>query len=152
MNFNEINDVYLHMKKSVYPNVKTVWDTSTETILIDRYLSVIDDNRTYKLLCVPYLMDSESFLKKYKEQCIIFYNTLNQADGLMLFIHQVSPTVHIHSRFFCWYENGRVRDYISSLVFYKNYEDAVKFIDENFVISRSGNTEENENAGFGFAK
>ena len=150
MNFDEINKIYGHMRIAVYPNVKTVWNTSTEEVLIDRYLSVIDDNRKYKLLCMPFLVDAESFLKRYSDNCIIYYNTPDPADGLMLFIHQISPTIHIHSRFFCWVENNEVHDYIAALVFHKDSSEAVKFIDSNFDIARQGNTEERENSGFGF--
>lgn len=139
------------MRMKIYPNVKTVWkNVSTEEVLIDRYLSVVDDNRKYKLLCVPYLVDTESFLKRYKDRCIIFYNTPDPSDGLMLFIHQINPQLHIHSRFFCWVENGETYDYIASLVFHKDSQEALSFIDSNFDIRCEGNTEESSRVGFNF--
>jgi hypothetical protein len=143
MNFDEINKIYEHMRKSVYPNVQTVWKTvSTEEVVIDKYLSVIDDNRIYKLLALPFLVDAESFLKRYKERCIIYYNTPDPNDGLMLYIHQISPTVHLHSRYFCWVENNIVHDYIAGLVFHKNDKEAMEFIDSCFDLAKTGNTEE----------
>lgn len=150
MNFDDINKVYEHMRKAVYPNVQTRWDNvSTEDVLIDKYLSVIDDNRTYKLLAMPFLVSTEKFLKRYKDNCIIFYNTPDPADGLMLFIHQISPTLHVHSRFFCWVENKEVHDYLACLVFHKDSKDAVQFIDECFDLKQIGNTEEcDEHPGF----
>jgi hypothetical protein len=152
MNFDEVNNIYRHMRDKIYPNVQTVWhDVPTEEVLIDRYLSVIDDNRKYQLLCVPYVVDGELFFKRHKDQCIIFYNTPDPGDGLMLTIHQISPTLHIHSRFFCWVENKQVYDYVSSLVFFRKPDEALKFIDSNFDIAREGNTEENTNAGFNFS-
>lgn len=150
MNFDEINKIYSHMRKAIYPNVKCVWNkVSTEEILIDRYLSSVDDNTTYKLLAMPFLVNAEEYLKRYKEKCIIYYNTPEPADGLMLFLHQISPSVHVHSRLFCWVENNEVYDYITCMVFHKKSEDAVKFIDSSFDIARKGNTEEKP-AGFGF--
>lgn len=149
MNFDEINTIFNHMKTEVYPNSQTVWDVvSTEEVIIDKYLSVIDDNRKYKLLALPYLLRTSDFLKKYKEKCVIFYNTPDPQDGLMLFIHQITPTIHIHSRFFCWVENGTVHDYLASLIFYKNSDEAIAFINNNFDLARTGNTEERVNSGF----
>lgn len=150
MNFDEINQIYEHIRNAVYPNVQTMWkNISTEEILIDKYLSIIDDNRKYKLLAMPYLLNTETFLKKHKQQCIIFYNTPDPADGLMLFIHQISPTLHIHSRLFCWVENKVVHDYLTSLVFHKDDKEAIKFIDDSFEFKQTGNTEESaEKPGF----
>lgn len=149
MNFDEINKIYSHMRTVVYPNVKTVWDSvSTETVIIDKYLSVVDDNRVYKLLAMPYLVRPEDYLKRFKERCIIFYNTPDPGDGLVLFIHQISPSLHIHSRYFCWIENNEVHDYIACLVFHRESHEATQFIDANFDLARSGNTEEKINAGF----
>jgi len=150
MNFDEINKVYEHMRTAVYPNVQTLWNTvSTEEVLIDRYLSVIDDNRKYKLLAMPFLVSPEKFLKRWKENCIIFYNTPDPADGLMLFIHQISPTLHIHSRFFCWVENKIVYDYLACLVFHKDHKEAIKFIDGCYDLRQEGNTEDStEHPGF----
>lgn len=151
MNFDEINQIYEHMRKAVYPNVQSVWkEVSTEEVLIDKYLAIVDDNRKYKLLCMPFLVDAEKFLKRHKERCIIYYNTPDPADGLMLFIHQISPSVHVHSRFFCWIENNEVHDYLACLVFHKDSSLAVKFIDETFDLRRTGNTEETEKPGFQF--
>lgn len=151
MNFDEINRIYNHMRLVVYPNVQSLWNTvSTETVIIDKYLSAIDDNQSYKLLAMPYLVKTEEFLKRFKENCVIFYNTPDPGDGLALFIHQISPTLHIHSRFFCWVENNEIHDYTACLVFHKESEEAVKFINDNFDLSRVGNTEEKTNAGFKF--
>lgn len=84
MNFDEINMVYTHLKNDIYPNVQTLWNcVSTESVLIDKYLSVIDDNRTYQLLAVPYLINPKLFLKRHKNKCVIFYNTPDPKDGLM---------------------------------------------------------------------
>jgi hypothetical protein len=149
MNFDDINKIYGKMKTDVYPHVKTVWQgVSTETVVIDRYLSIIDDSKDYKLLAVPYLIKSEEFLKQYKENCIIFYNTPDPNDGLMLFIHQITPTLHVHSRYFCWVENNEPHDYLSCLVFHKHYHDAVKFINDNFHFACKGNTAERATSGF----
>lgn len=151
MNYDEINKVYQHMKAVVYPNVQTLWkNVSTEEVIIDRYLSVIDDARLYKMLAIPYLFRTEDFLKRYKERCIIFYNTPDPIDGLMLMIHQITPTLHIHSRLFCRVEscNGDVFDYTASLVFHKDSKEAVQFINDNQDLARQGNTEERSNAGF----
>ncbi len=137
------------MSKVIYPNVQTVWkDVSTEEVLIDKYLSAVDDNRKYSLLAIPYCFDAEKFLRKYKERCIIYYNTPRLEDGLMLFIHQLSPTLHLHSRLFCTVEKNRVHDYISTLVFYRNHEDATKFIHEAFSLSKKGDTDDNPHGGF----
>lgn len=153
MNFDEINQIYTHMRKAVYPNVQSVWkEVSTEDMLIDKYLAVIDDNRKYKLLAMPYLVSAEKFLKRHKEQCIIYYNTPDPADGLMLFIHQISPSLHIHSRFFCWVEKDQVHDYLACLVFHKDSSEAVEFIDKTFDLRCEGNTEETDNPGFRFSK
>lgn len=143
MNFDDINKIYEHMRSAVYPNVQTQWNNvSTEEVLIDRYLAVIDDNRKYKLLAMPFLVDAEKFLKRHKDNCIIFYNTPDPADGLMLFIHQISPTLHVHSRFFCWVENHEVHDYLACLVFHKDSNEAVSFIDSCYDLKQEGNTEE----------
>lgn len=152
MNFDDINKIYTHMSQSIYPNVQTVWDNvSTEEVLIDRYLSSVDDNRLYKVIAVPYLMNAAKFLKAYKEKCVIFYNTPDPQDGLLLFIHQISPSVHVHSRFFCWVENNDIHDYLTSLVFHKKSDDAVNFINSSFQYARSGNTEERVKSGFQFS-
>lgn len=152
MNFDEVNKIYTHMRDKIYPNVQTLWkDVSTEEILIDKYLSIIDDNRKYQLLCVPYVVDAEQFFKRHKDRCIIFYNTPDPGDGLMLTIHQISPTLHVHSRFLCWVENKQVHDYVTSLVFFRNPDEAIQFINSNFDIAKEGNTEENTNAGFNFS-
>jgi hypothetical protein len=148
MNFDDFNKLYKYLESKIYPNVQCKWENvSTETILIDRYLSTVDDNRVYKLLTVPYLVEPESFLKRYKENCIIFYNTPEPKDGL-LFIHQLPPDnnyetyVHIHSRLFCWIENEKVHGYIQPSIFYKNYKDCLSFMKRNFDIAATGNTEE----------
>jgi len=148
MNFDDINKIYEHIRVVVYPNVQCLWNNvSTEEILIDKYLSTIDDNRKYKLLAIPFLIDTELFLKRHKEQCIIYYNTLNPLDGLMLFIHQITPSLHIHSRLFCWIENNQVYDYITCLAFHKkDSSEAVKFIDDTFSIKCKGNTEDHRNS------
>jgi hypothetical protein len=147
MNFDDINKIYAHLRDNIYPYVKTVWNTSTEDVLVDKYLSVIDDARKYQLICVPYLFNAELFFKKYYDNCIIFYNTVDPTDGLMLTIHQINPGLHVSSRLFCWVENGQSYDYLSSLLFYKNYTDAVDFIVKNEELKRVGNTEETK-AGF----
>lgn len=139
------------MRKAVYPNVQTLWkEVSTEEVLIDKYLAVIDDNRKYKLLCMPYLINTEKFLQRYKDRCIIYYNTPDPGDGLMLFIHQISPTLHVHSRFFCWVEKEQVHDYLACLVFHKDSSEATKFIDGTFDLRQTGNTEETNSPGFQF--
>lgn len=131
------------MRNHIYPHVQSVWnDVSTEEVIIDKYLSIIDDNRKYKLLAMPFLVKSESFLKKHKERCIIFYNTPDPADGLMLTIHQISPSLHIHSRLFCWTESDEVHDYMTCLLFHKNSDEAVQFMNSNFELAREGNTED----------
>jgi hypothetical protein len=100
---------------------------------------------------MPFLVDSESFLKKYKERCIIFYNTPDPQDGLMLTVHQISPALHVHSRFFCWVENNEIHDYTACLLFHKDGEDAKEFLKDNFDIACTGNTEEKTSpGGFGF--
>lgn len=145
MNFDDINKIYEHMKTVVYPHVKTEWkDVSTEEVLIDKYLAVIDDNRKYKLLAMPFLVNTEKFLKEYKKNCIIFYNTPDPADGLMLFIHQISPSLHVHSKFFCWVENHKVHDYLACLLFHKDSKEAVDFMDKCYDLKQEGNTEDSE--------
>lgn len=151
MNFDDINKIYKHMCVAVYPHIQSPWNVSTETILVDKYLSGFKDCDEYKLLCVPFLMKSEAFLKRYLKKCVVFYNTPDPADGLMLFIHQISPTLHVHSRFFCWVENNEVHDYTAAIVFYKDSDDALKFINGNFDIAREGNTEDrSDRSGFKF--
>jgi hypothetical protein len=41
---------------------------------------------------------------------------------------------------------------VTNLVFFKKPDEALRFIDSNFDIAREGNTEENTNAGFNFAR
>lgn len=149
MNYNDINDIYTYMKDNVYPYVKTVWkDVSTEEILIDRYLAVIDDNTKYKLLAIPYLINPRLFYERFKDNCIIFYNTPDPGDGLLLTIHQITPTLHIHSRFFCWVEQSTVHSYLACLVFHREHQDALQFIHNNYDLRRIGNTEERTSTGF----
>jgi hypothetical protein len=67
----------------------------------------------------------------------------------MLTIHQINPTLHVHSRLFCWVEHEITHDYVASLIFHKNHKDAIKFIDSNFDIKKTGNTEDtSDRAGF----
>jgi hypothetical protein len=150
MNFDEINTIYKHIQTAVYPNVQTLWKkVSTEEVIIDKYLSIIDDNRIYKMLAIPFLVKPEAFFKKYKERCIIFYNTPDPSDGLLLSIHQISPTLHIHSRFFCWVDNKKLHDYLACLVFHKDVKEAVNFMNSNFDLACTSNTEDcGEKPGF----
>ena len=153
MNYNEINKIYEYMKTDIYPHCNEQWDNiSTEEILIDRYLSNIDDTRKYKLLAVPYLMKSDEFLKKFKRECIVTYNTIDPADGLLLFIHQIDVDLHLASRLFCWVENDKVQNYIASLIFHKNLIKAVKFVTDNSWLRCEGDTEERESIGGIFKK
>jgi len=150
MNFDDINAIYEHTSKTVYPYVKSVWtDVSTEGQLIGRYLISLKQraDTDYKSFFVPYMFDTRLFLEKYTKQCIIYYNTTNPADGQMLFIHQLSPTVHLHSRYSCWMEHNRVHDYTASIIFTTDYDNAIKFVNENYNLRKTGNTE-NKDLGF----
>ncbi len=151
MNFDDVNSIYKHMRGNIYPNVQTLWkNVSTEQILMDKYLEGVGSVFSYSMLVVPFLIDAPRFLKDHKEKCIIFYNTPEPGAGLMLCIHQISPTLHMHSRYFCWIENTIIHDYMESLVFYKDHNDAIKFIDESFAYAKTGNTEETIKKGFQF--
>jgi hypothetical protein len=67
---------------------------------------------------------------------------------MLLFIHQITPDdgydsyIHVHSRLFCWFDQGHVRSHLISILFHKNHNDALKFIKNNFDLSCVGNTEE----------
>lgn len=149
MNYTDINKIYTHMKTEIYPHVHSPWkNVSTETCVIDKYLSAIGDNRTYKLLAIPYLIKPNNFLKKHKDRCVIFYNTPDPKDGMMLTVHQITPTLHIHSRYFCWVEKDIVLDQLSCLIFTRESSDGINFINDTFELALTGNTDDVNQVGF----
>lgn len=149
MNFDEINKIYEYISTSVYPHLKCRWSkTVTSELVVDKYLSIIDTDPNYQLLAVPYLFDPLLFLKKFVDNCIIYYNTTDPSDGLMLILHQMAPKLHVHSRLVAWVENDVVHSYLTSLVFHKNGEDAIKFMNDNSGLKKHGNTADRKSGGF----
>ncbi len=150
MNYDDFNLIYKYEKEHIYPNIQCIWNkVSSPEASMDGYLLAIgDDPHRYKYLSIPYFMKPDDFLKKYKDNCIIFSSPSNPQEGTMAFIHQINPRVHLFSRLYCFIDKNKVHGYIVSGCLYKDYNEAIKFIDQSFDLAQTGSTDETPRPGF----
>ena len=147
MNYDHCNQVHEFWRKKIFPHLVHV-HTSTS---FDDYLRKfsflpsgkwIKDLEKLKLTRVPFAVDPEALVKKYKDACVTYNAPLKAEDGVQRVIYQISPTLHLEAAFWVWIENKILQSYASILICYHEEEEYLKFVDEMWTIRREGNTED----------
>jgi len=159
MNYDHLNNVYEFWRKDILPNLTHAFTVDSFNEYLKRFAFLpsgkwLKEMDRVKLNRIGFAVDSEKFVKKYREYCVAYNAPVKPEDGLQRIIYQISPTLHVEIAIWIWMENKELQQYGGIFACYNDEQEFLVFVDELYKkMRKKGNTEDAANPGFaGFLK
>lgn len=155
MNYDNLNTIYKHWRKDIYPHLACHMTITSFDDYVKRFSFLssgkwLRDWDCAKLSRLGFAVNLEKFVKKYKDHCVSFSAGGKPEEGIQRIVYQISPTLHVEATVWMWMENDILQSYASLIACYHKEDEFLHFFDAVYSIRKEGNTEEKETAG-GFA-
>ena len=153
MNYDHLNMGYEFWRKDILPNLTHNFTVDSFHEYLKRFAFCPSGNwlremERVKLNRVGFAVDSEKFVKKYKNYCVAYNAPVKPEDGLQRIIYQLSPTLHAELALWIWVENKKLQQYATVFVCYNDEQEFLHFVDDLYKKMRKhGDTEDAENPG-----
>jgi hypothetical protein len=147
MNYNHLNKIHEYWHDKVLPNIShnctvTSFDDYLKKFSFLKSGRWLKEMVSVKIHRMGFVVGPEAFTKNYKSKCVTYNAPMKPEDGLQRIIYQISPTLHVEFALWIWMEHDIVNSYGSVLVCYNNEKEFNQFMDELYLIKRTGNTED----------
>lgn len=158
MNYDHLNQVHEYWRNDIFPHLVHRYPVVSFEDYLRRFSFLpsckwIQKMERVKLARVPFAINPQEFVKKYKSHCITYNTPAKPEDGIQRVIYQMSPTLHFEAGLWVWIENKVVNSYIMIFVCYNEEKEYLSFIDELYSMRRTGNTEDKTSLpGFMFSQ
>lgn len=149
MNYNEINKL-----GDKITNISHLLSTplSDKPIIFEDYINSLENSRhglfNYSVYNYTYLFKTEEFITKFKDNLIYWWCKPRQENGMLYMfamLYQLNRNFHNYSEVALYTapSNKDIRSHIVSSLYYKDYNDIVRFHEENKHIHEIGDYSEN---------
>ena len=152
MNYNPLNKIYDRVREEVFTNVKSLCSARDFEDYMHRTHKSESELKEYRIFPVPYYIEPLPFFKKYKERCVCYWAGSDPAkEGSLGIVYQLSPRLHVWARLHNWIEDegNTIIFHLTVVVAFTQHDDFIKFLDDNYELRKTGNTEDIKPKGFG---
>lgn len=118
----------------------------SQGISFGRYFNEIektlDGVQNYYSITIPYVFDTKQFILKYKESIVDWKQLYREQGGVVMlynFLLQLNKNTHFYGEvgFFADYQKES-HNHIAGVLYYKNSQDFINFVEENLPIIKTG--------------
>jgi hypothetical protein len=151
MNYDHLNKVYDFWRNDIFPHLSHNFTVISFDDYLRRFSYLpsgkwLKNMEKVKLNRVGFAVDSQKFVKRFKQCCITYNPPIKVEDGLQRIIYQISATLHVELIIWTWIEHDVLQNYGSLFACYGNEDEYLQFIDDVYLkMHQEGNTEENPN-------